>query len=872
MHALFPDRLADDIDEEFRDHLERRTSDLMASGLSEHDARRQARAAFGNVTAIAERSRDVRLSTTIEGTIQDVRYAVRGLRTHRAVAATAVLSLGLAIGSITAIFTVVDAAMLRPLPIPGWDRIVTLAKSDSGPAADAGDELFNYPLYLELKRAAAGVAQLAMFRPAGRVEAQVGDASAPVERVTLQHVSGDAFEMLRLTPSAGQLFSSEDDHLPGARNVVLSDGYWARRFNRSAAVVGQLIVLDGRAAHVIGVAPPVFAGVEPGTPVDLWLPATAFDPGVFTNPDANWFRIMGRLTGASRGELEARLEPVFAQEQMDRALRHSTSGQNRPAPSRLSVAAGAGRSEFRRAYARPLWTLFAVACCLLLIAATNVAGLLLARAVARAPEMALRASIGGSRARLLRQLLVEGLVLAALAGVAGWVLAQVGAPLLLQLLATPQGPAGLDVTADRRVLAFCIAVCGLSTVIFALLPAWHTSAATPVHLLRAQSPLRSSRAGRAFVGAQLAFAFCLVVIGAAFVASLRNLHAVPIGFDPRGVTAVTLAVDTGTARAGLDLTRELQSRVAAMPRVDAAAAAWWPLMDGQQRRDAVVIPGALPANRSEIFARISPGYFRTLRIPLSDGREFDVRDDETGPTVPTIVNLAFARRYFGTASVVGRRFGRADGAVHQIVGVSGDTAYTDVRTGVEPIAYFPMKPPRQFVLYVRSTDEAIVVSQRVQAAAAGLGHGAHVVEARPLQSLIDRTVQREWTLASVGALFGGLGLALAAMGLFGLLTYTVVRRTPELGLRAALGARRTAVVRLVLGDVAVVVGVGLALGWAGALVLLRITHSLLFQVQVADPRVLVAATVLFAVAAFAAAAVPALRAAAIDPLIALKRD
>jgi predicted permease len=879
-NALHPQRLDDELAEELRDHLERRAAALRDEGAGPADARRQATLGFGNVALFREQSRDIRLWPALESTIQDARYAWRGMRKSPAFTVTAVLSLSLAIGSITAMYSIVDAALLRPLPVPEPDRLFTLAMPEidhAGQTVSNERELFDYPLYLQLRAAAQDSARLALFRPADRVEGQLGDPDAPVEKITEQFVSGEAFDILRVPSALGRVFSAEDDGLPGVRVVVLSHDYWRRRFNLDPGVLGQRILLDGRPCNIVGVAGPGFSGVEPGKFVDVWLPASSFDPGAFSNPDSSWLTITGRLTtGATREQLQARLQPSFHHDQESRVTRNPTMSpamRQRLLDMAIRVNPGVGASDFRRTFARPLWIVFGVAVGILVIACANVASLLLARSSARTGEMALRVSLGAARSRLVRLLLTESLLLSVLSGALAWLLARLAAPLLVRMLSTGGDPVRFALAVDARVLAFCAGVCALSTVSFGMLPAWQAAGVRPIQLLRRVSSQGSRlRMGRLFVSAQVAFAFCLVIAGAAFLFTLRNLTTLQLGFDPKGVAVLTIGVRSNPIQNGLLVAQQLQTRVADFPDVQAVAYGWWAMFDGRPRMEHVRVAGKPPSGRDEIFARVSPGYLAALKIPLLAGRDFNIHDNEGGPRVPTIVNQGFARRYFGSDAVVGREFQRADGTTHQIVGVAASAYYSDLRSGPEAIAFFPMKPPRQFALYVRSTVDPGPLAQRVEREARALGAGTHVVEVTTLDTLVGNTLRREKLLAGLGGVFAALGLLLAAIGLFGLLNYTVLRRTKEIGIRAALGARPLELVGLVLRDLYGMLAGGMVVGLMGAFALMRVTRSLLFGVGAADPLLIGSATVVFLVTALVAGGLPARRVAAIDPIAALARD
>jgi len=372
----------------------------------------------------------------------------------------------------------------------------------------------------------------------------------------------------------------------------------------------------------------------------------------------------------------------------------------------------------------------------------------------------------------------------------------------------------------------------------------------------------------------VAFSFCLVAGGAAFVFSLYNLTAVATGFDSRGLTVLTITNDLGPQQRTrqLALMQEIRLRAGALPNVQGAATAWTTLFSGARRAQRILVPGRPLADRPETFYRVSPGYFATLRTPLLSGRDFTVSDNDDEP-VPTVVNRTFARTYFGSdTAALGREFQRDDKVRHQVVGIAADSTFTDLHQGPEPIAYMPMKPPRAFTLYVRSTLDAASVMKMIQRETAALGEQIRVRDVTTLETLVGNTMLTEKLLASLGGVVALFGLTLAAIGLFGLLNYSVTRRTKEIGIRAALGATRPMLHGVVLRDLMGTVAVGLALGLAGAFALLQLTHSLMFGIQPADPLPIAAALIIFGVAAALACSIPARRAAAIDPMVALRHE
>ncbi|HEY1495930.1 MAG TPA: ABC transporter permease [Candidatus Solibacter sp.] len=830
-NAVYPRRLDDELAEEMRDHLERRAEELQALGLEEREARRQAVLRFGNVTGVRERSRELRLWAGLAGTLQDARYAWRGLLRNPVFAVTAVISLSLAIGANTAIYSIVEAAMLRPLPVAQPERLITLARGD--------DDLFSYPRYEELRAAAGDSARLALLGAADRVDAKAWDDDAPYEEVMEQYCSANTFDVLGVAPALGSL---------GARDgVVLSYEYWRRRFGGDAAIVGRRFTIDGRMYWIAGVAREGFPGAEPGRFVDVWIPVTMMDPAIFTNADIRLFHVMGRLApGVGRERLASVLQ--------------------------LTVNSGAnGVSAFRKTFARPLWILLGVSVCILLIACANVAGLLLARSTARSAEMALRVSLGARRARLVRQLLTESLMISALAGLCGWAIACAAAPALVTMISTTANPVRLDLALDTRMLWFCAGVCGVSALFFGILPAWQATGSRQMFALRhASGQSGRLRMGRLFVGVQVAFAFCLVTGGSGFLLSLHNLTAVDTGFDARGVTVLTVT-NTQQRDRQLAVLQQVQARTAALPEVSGAATSWMAILSGARRAQRVVLPGQRPSEREETFYRVSPGYFAALRTPLVSGRDFTTADNDDEP-VPTIVNRTFAGRYYGSESVLGREFRRDDGVRHRIVGVAGNSHFGSLRNGAEAIVYMPMKPPRAFTLYVRSRLDEGSVAKMVEREAETLGTGVRVRDVTTLDALVGRTIVKERLLAGIGGSFALLGLVLAAIGLFGLLNYSVTLRTKEIGIRAALGARPMPICGMVLREMAVLIAGGLAAGLAGSLALMRVTRSFLFGVEIVDWRVIGGATVIFLAAATIAAGLPARRAAGIDPVVALRHE
>jgi len=877
LSALFRKRHSDrELDEELQTHLTLLAEDFQRSGMTPEEAQYAARRSMGGIQQVKELYRERRGWPVIEILLQDLRYAWRGMCKGPAFAATAVLSLALAIGANTAIYSIVDAAILRPLPVPAPNELFRLSSpgiSDPGGPVAQERASFSYPVYLQFAAVSKEAARLTLFSDPRRVEAQ----GATVEKITRQFVSEDALEVLGFSPAAGRLL------MPQGRAVaVLSYDYWRKRFQADPGVVGRNLRIEGKAYEIAGVARAGFFGVEPGRFIDAWLPATFYDSRALADSGWNWFQIVGRLRpGVSREQVAARLQPIFHRFQVERVNRVSTmppSIRNQFLRSAIQVhAAATGVTDFQKIFARPLWIVFGVAAGILLIACANVASLLLARATARAPEMAMRVSLGAARMRLVRQMLTESLLLSLLAGGLGWLLARAGGPLLVSLLSRSDDPVEFALAIDTRVLLFCIGVSMMSAVLFGLAPAWQASGAQPMTSLRSSAGQAGKiRLGKLFVTIQVACAFCLLMAGAAFLFSLGKLFRVDPGFDARNVAVLSITTEAAkkTEEAQRGLMFELQRRLASQSGVEAALAAW-PIFVGTGWDQQVTIPGKGPSERQEIFYRVSPGYFAALRTRLLAGRDFDARDSRPVDVTPAIVNAAFARRYFDSLDVLGREFSHRWGnspARNVIVGVASDARYYDLRHSADPMVYLPTEGSDGFTLYVRSPLPLGALVRIVDRDAHTVGSGMRIREVTTLEEIVGNTLLREKLLAAVGGAFAFFGLLLAGIGLFGLLSYSVGRRTKEIGIRAALGAQRREVIWLVLKDVSGLMSGGLVIGLAGALAVMSLLRSLLFEIRVADPFVMATAMALFLVTGLLAASLPAHRAATVDPMLALREE
>ncbi|HKE26202.1 MAG TPA: ABC transporter permease [Bryobacteraceae bacterium] len=910
-NLLRRERVNADLDEEVASYFATLVERRQAQGLPVEEARRAVRLEFGSGQQVKETVRDVRMGATFDTTFQDVRYALRSLRKSPAFALTAILSLALAIGANTAIYSIVDAALLRPLPVAEPDRLFALSTLQiqiPGQDRPAQDYSFSYPLYQQFRAAAGDSARLGLFSNGNLTDIQIPNRGAPMEKAVCGFISGDAFDILHVQPVLGRVFTTAEDRVPwGHPYAVISYDYWQRRFQGDRGVLGRHIQYGRHNLTIVGVARKGFFGVEPGKFVDIWIPAMMYSKAALTDSGWGWFRILGRLsTGATRAAVRARLAPVFDAYEQELVRRFPMTPepmqkQYRERPL-LIHAAATGASNFQVDFGRPLWIVLGVGAGILLIACANIASLLLARSSVRSAEMAMRISLGASRARLIRQLLTESLTASAIAGVLGWALAQAAAPVLVAMLSDRANPVRFALSMDTRVLLFCAAVSAAAAAIFGVLPAWQASAAKPLrelHGLRTEA--RKLRLGRAFVGVQVAFAFLLIVGGASFLFSLRNLLAVDTGFNPHNVVVINVSTQLNDITQKPELNvflDELQRRVEGRPGIQGAAVGHaGGLFEGSHTSMEVIVPGRPRPDRQEYTMPASPRYFATMQLRLLAGREFEQRDRDyqySGPPArivndapaekyfgnedpamgprPVIVNQAFVQKYYGDENPLGKVFVTTNGGRREIIGVVGNAPYGSLREGPQPIVYFVVRGTNFVALYIRTKMDTGSVVRLVERETEAMGHNTRIRGGTTLDTLIGNTLLREKLLAGIGGTFALLGLMLAAIGLFGLLNYSVTRRRKEIGIRAALGARASSLVLLVLRDLAWLIAGGLAAGLGCSLVLMSVVRSLLFGVGAVDPAVLITAAAVFFAATLIAGGLPAGRAAAIDPMVALREE
>jgi predicted permease len=871
-------RVDRDLDDEQRFHLESRIEDLVRDGLTREQAAARAARQFGGRLRTRESSREVKLLPWLESLVRDTRLGARVLRRDATVSAVAVLSLALALGACAAAFSLIDALIFRPLPVRDPNGLVYVAR-----VSERYDErfstIFSYPHFQRFRDAAAGRAEVFALSFQSLRSGVLPDSSGQEEKLRAQFVSGNALTALGVRPAIGRILGPSDDVRRGAHPVaVLSHAFWMRRLGADPTIVGKWITLEQTPLQIVGVAQPGFTGIEPGFLTDLWAPNMmwAVDQPL-DNAQWNWLRVWGRLApGVERTSLTPLLQTISTAMEREIAAR-----ERRPAnpPGRapvIELRAGArGASSMRDTFGRPLGIVGGLVGIVLLIACANVATLLLARGAARDAEMALRASIGAGRRQLLQQVLIEaGLLTLAAAGL-GLLFARSAATLIVTMITRHDNPVHLETSLDGRALAFLLALTALTTALFGLGPALRASRVNVDGMLGRMAGRYASQALglRWLVSTQIAFSLGLVFVAGLLMQSFHRLTKVDVGFSAEHVTLVEVAArDRLSPEQARSIAMQLLETVRREPGVESASLSNWALFRGWSSNGNFSLPGGARA-QTRIF-QVSPGFFETMRIRRLEGREFESSDLTLEGSQAVIVNEAFARRHFRGEAVVGRLLERqTDEGVRRfrIVGVVANARDIVVTDDVSPYVFEPWMNP-DGVVQIRSALDTREIASRMRDAIGRVHPALRITDVSTQSSLVSGTLVRERLLAVLSAFFAGVGLVLAAVGLYGVASYAVVRRTREIGIRLALGARPSAVVRSVLGGVGVAALAGAAGGLLGGLFFSRFVRTLLFETQPLDPWSLAVPAAGLMLVVIIAAGRPAHRAARIDPVVALRAD
>jgi putative ABC transport system permease protein len=810
------------------------------------------------------------------GLWQDVKYGVRTLGKNPGFTATAVITLALAIGANTAVFSVVDPLLLRKLPVERPDELV-LVGSAGTLHEETISEYSTYEIYREKADVLSGVFGC---NPLGDFHT-VNDTSFDTDG---EFVTGSYFAVLGVRPFRGRMIAPDDDlGSNGIRVAVLSYDFWRKAYGGNDDVIGRTIPIRNLSYTVIGVTPPEFFGIEVGRSPDFYIPLATSTSLTGRPPDEKWLKVIGRMKrGVSIERASAGLEPFFAE-----AKRLSKLPKIEIQQDFLRVVLtpmGHGLGEARQRYSTPGKILITVVVFLLLIGCANVANLMLARAATRTKEFTVRLALGSGRARLIRQLLVES----TLVTVAGTIVATVAAiwvsRILYSSLSTTHYPLELKTGLDGRVFGFTAGIAVLATILSGLAPAFFSTRQDLAHDLRVQSSssgqsLSKSRLSRALVITQVAICISVLTAAGLLAHSLANLETMNVGFDRDRVLGVTFT--SGAKQLSGEQLRtfnsELLTRTNSLPGVRSVAVASFSPVSGALFGVNVQVEGrvAESSGRSHIFfSSVSPGYFTTMGIPMLAGRDFTERDTPGVGSV-AIINETMARHYFGSANPLGERLKFVEGS-HQpmeIVGVAADSKYNDLRESTPDFLYVPATINRYLrTLVIRTNQNAKSIEAPMRDVVRSLNSTVEIESIATMREQIDESLHQDRLVAALSGGFSLLALALTAVGLFGVLQFSVARRTSEIGVRMALGARPADIFRLIVGNGMALVVIGLTIGAGGAVAAGRLLRGMLFGVKGFDPLAMGSVVVVLGVAAFLACYLPARRASRVDPMRALRSE
>jgi predicted permease len=894
-----------ELDEEMRHHL--------ALKAEEQGSVRTAHRQFGNVTFWKENSRIMWTGKFWEQLVQDVRYGLRAMKANKLFTALAILSLALGIGANTAIYSFMDAIMIRALPVQRPEQLVLLNWRVKGHSAVVNDhdgssytdregaEIspdFPYHAFEFLRDKNRVFSNLFAFARADRFnlvvngQAQLGDG---------EYVSGGYFGGLGVRPAVGRLIGPEDDRPDGASVVTISYSFWQTRFAGREDAVGKSIPINGKPFTITGVSPPEFFGVRPNYVPQVFIPLrdlpvvdlSRFQDAKtrFTNDHSYWVDMMGRLRpGVTLADAQTEVAALFA---------HWVSDTARNAKDRASLPklwleeGGSGVDALRRQYSKPLFILMTMVALILAIACANIANLLLSRAASRRREMAVRLSLGAGRLRIVRQLLTESILLAICGGLLGMFIAAIGIRFLTLLLASGREDFTLHAGLDWRVLLFALLVVFATGLLFGLAPAIQATKVdvTPaVKETRASAPRgRTRRFGLPFgishilLVSQVAICLLLVAGAGLFVRTLGNLNSVALGFNRQNILVFSLdAAEAGYRDTALkNFYAELQRRFRLIPGVRNATLTHMPLVSDSWSSTDVHIHGMPESNqdRETSVLQIGAGFFTTMKIPLLAGRSIDERDRESAPAV-AVINEVFAKKYFRGAYPVGRHFKLGDGKHSrelEIVGVAKSARYNSLKGNIPPVSYVPYlqvenNGVQQMYFELRTTGNPLALANTVRRIVHEVGPRVPVADVSTQSQIIDQTISQEETFAALCTCFGILALLIACVGLYASTAYAVARRTNEIGIRMALGAVRRRIVWMVVSEALIVGAAGLALGLAAVWEVTAFLQSYLYGLKSHDPMTFAASVAILMAATILASYVPARRASRIDPMTALRHE
>jgi predicted permease len=900
-------RKQSDFTAEIEAHLELEAERLKEQGLSEEEARVAARRAFGNVTRAEERFYESGRWLWWDHFVQDLRFGLRMLRRNPGFTAIAILTLALGIGANTAIFSLINAVMLRPLPVRDPQRLVVLKwsarqwpklngmngwsgcpykASDSKEPAPEGCA-FSYPMFEQVRAENNVFSGVFALVPSPQFGVSIDGVA---DFANGEFVSGEFFPGLGLRASVGRLLGPTDDGTSAPPVVVLSYGYWKRKFGGAPSVIGKSIAVNGVPFAVVGVGPPGFLGLDPGIVDDMWLPLSAqarvsrYVPK--TTDASSWWLMVG-------ARLKPGVKPAQAQAATEVVFRRGVTGGTSPmlkledAPRIELPSVAHGLASLRQRLGDPLFLLMTAVGVVLLIACANIATLMLGRTAARQKEFAVRFALGAELWRIFRQLLTESLILAMAGGLLGILFAYLGAGCLAAFLsANWYSFLEINVHPDVRVLGFTVAIAALTGILFGLAPALRNTRIEVAPALKEsagrlpQTALASRRfgLGNALVVVQVALSILVLVGASLLLRTLINLATMNIGFDARNVVIFSVEPELNGYKGErlASLFPELQRRLGAVPGVASVGYSSVALLSGAYMTRDIYFANEPDRHPQADVLNVGQNFFETMRIPLLGGRTYnaqDFKDASAKQAKVLIVNQSFARRFFGKRNPVGQLINLEKGKAPdvEIVGVVGDTKYYSLRKGIEPTMYFPMQPGGG-TFEVRTALDPKALLPSIRGAVSSVDSNLPIARLMTQTEQVDRAMFQERLVAWLSGAFALLALVVACIGLYGLLSFEVAQRTHEVGVRMALGASPRQVFGLVLGRGIRLVALGAVIGITTALGLTRYLQSLLYGVHPIDPLAYAAVTILLLIVTMGACYVPARRATKVDPMVALRYE